>query len=319
MKVLIVTNVFPSDKHPYHGIFVAEQIKAIKELYSDIEFDVSYIDGFSGKLQYLKSIWNVSKKINQGNYDLIHIHYGLAGLYLYWPFLKKTPTIVTFHGSDIQPRGGNGKISEIISIHAAKRANAAVVLNDKMERIVEPYCKNIYKIPCGVNLELFRPMERSEVHNKIQVVFPSSHDRKVKNYPLFCKVIKILNNKYGIAVEERELKNMNRLQIAQLYSNADVLLMTSNSEGSPQALKEAMACNLPCVSTPVGDVCELLHGVANSYVSKKHDAEELAELVAKSLRRDGVGINGRDKLKQMQLDEKSIAERIMDVYKQLLN
>lgn len=317
MRVLIVTNVYPSDKHPYHGIFVAEQIEAIKKICDNIKFDIYYINGFKGKWQYIKSIFEVSKKIDKGNYDLVHIHYGLSGMYLINPFVKHIPTITTFHGSDIQPNGGNGKLSVIVSRLAAKRSDAAIVLNGKMEAMVKPYCNNTFMIPCAVDIDTFQPMEKTEEHGNIQIVFPSNHERKVKNYPLFCEVLNVLKKKYGIMAEERELKNMTRQQIAELYSNADVLLMTSDSEGSPQALKEAMACNLPCVSTPVGDVRELLDGVANSYVSEKHDAEELAELVIKSLKQEGKGVSGREKIVQMKLDENSVAEKIMEVYKEL--
>lgn len=114
------------------------------------------------------------------------------------------------------------------------------------------------------------------------------------------------------------MKNLTRAQIAQLYSNADILLMTSNSEGSPQAVKEAMCCNLPCVSTPVGDVRVLLDGVKDSYVSSKHDAEELATLVVKSLAKKNNGISGRDKILSLQLDEDSIANKIYELYRKVI-
>lgn len=317
MKVLIVTNVYPSEAHPYHGIFVKEQVDAVKRLHPDVEFDIHYINGFGGKVEYLKSLWEVSSRINNGDYDLVHIHYGLSGLYLYWPFIKNVKTLVTFHGSDIQPKGGNGKISVIISRHVAKKAVASIVLNDEMDTLVKPYCNSTFRIPCAVDINTFRPMAKTENHDKIQVVFPSSHDRRVKNYPLFCEVMQILKAKFGIEAEERELKNMTRQEIAQLYSNADVLLMTSNSEGSPQALKEAMACNLPCVSTPVGDVSMLLEGVKDSYVSGSHDADELASLVAKSLRHNGKGIFGRERIVKLGIDEDTVANKIYDLYKGL--
>lgn len=319
MNILIVTNVFPTECHPYHGIFVYEQIQAIKRLYSDVNFEVCYINGFKGKWQYVKSIWEVSKKINHGSYDLVHIHYGLSGLYLINPFVKHVPTITTFHGSDIQPNGGNGKLSVIVSRLAAKRSDAAIVLNEKMEAMVKPYCNNTYMIPCAVDINTFQPMEKTEEYGNVQIVFPSNHERKVKNYHLFCEVLNILKNKYGIVAEERELKNMTRQQIAQLYSNADVLLMTSDSEGSPQAMKEAMACNLPCVSTPVGDVRVLLKGVKDCYVSKLHDANELAELVTKALSKNGEGILGRKRAIQLQLDEDTIANKLYNIYTNLLN
>ena len=318
MKVLIVTNVYPSEDHPYHGIFVKEQMNAIKRLHPDVEFEVLYINGFGGKGEYFKSIWRVSNRINKGDYDLIHIHYGLAGMYLYWPFLKKVKTLVTFHGSDIQPKGGNGKISVTVSRHAAMKADAAIILNDDMDNMVKPYCANTHMIPCAVDVNTFQPMTKTEKHEKVQVVFPSNHDRQVKNYPLFCEVMSILKEKYGIEAEERELKNMTRKEIAQLYSNADVLLMTSRSEGSPQAVKEAMSCNLPCVSTPVGDVKVLLDGVVDSYVSKEHNAEELAALIAKSLKHEKRGFSGREQILKLGLNEDAVANKVYELYVKLI-
>lgn len=129
----------------------------------------------------------------------------------------------------------------------------------------------------------------------------------------------ILKTKYGLNVEEKELKGLTRAEIVQLYSNSDLLLMTSNSEGSPQAVKEAMACNLPCVSTPVGDVRLLLSNVKDCYVSSSHDATELAELVVKSLQRTGKGVLGREKILNLHLDEESIANEVYKIYSSLLS
>ena len=314
MNILIVTNVYPTKEHPYHGIFVYEQVQTIKRLHPSVNFDVFYINGFEGMSQYIKSILGVSKKINSGIYDLIHIHYGLSGLYLFNPFIKHLPTITTFHGSDIQIKGGNGILSVKISRFTAKHSDAAIILNDNMMDMVKLHCKNTFMIPCGVDVKTFRPISRKKMHEKVQIVFPSNHERHVKNYSLFCQTLEILKKKYGIEAEELELKNMTRQQIAQLYSNADILLMTSLSEGSPQAVKEAMSCNLPCISTPVGDVEVLLNGVKDSYVSKRHNADELAQLVMKSLSHIGIGISGREKILKLQLDSDSVANKIYDLY-----
>lgn len=314
MKILIVTNIYPTKEHPYHGIFVYEQMLAIKRLHPDVHYDVYYINGFKGKIQYLKSLLEVTKKINRGNYDLVHIHYGLAGMFLFSPFVKHLPIITTFHGSDIQPKGGNGKLSVFVSKFVAKHSNIAIVLNDNMEAMVKPYCLNTHMIPCAVDFNVFKPMAKTKFYDKVQIVFPSNHERQVKNYQLFCETLNILRKKYNIEVEEHELKNMTRQQIAQLYSNIDLLLMTSKSEGSPQAVKEAMCCNLPCVSTPVGDVNILLKDVKDSYVSKEHDAEELAQLVVDSLSHRKDGILGRSKALQLQLDEISVANKVYELY-----
>ena len=80
-----------------------------------------------------------------------------------------------------------------------------------------------------------------------------------------------------------------------------------------------MACNLPCVSTPVGDVQVLLNGVKNCYVSRTHDAEELASLVAKSLTEDVSGISGREQIMGLGIDEDTVANKVYDLYRDLIN
>ncbi len=320
MKVLIVTNMFPSGNDPYYGIFVSEQISSIKKFHPDVFFEVEFIDGTKSKLEYLKSIFKINKKIRTHHFDLVHIHFGISGVYLLSPFTPKIPTIVTLHGSDIQKASGNNGLIVAISKLVIKKATAAITLNDSMTDYVRYYNKNTYQIPCHVSTDIFKPLrnvnsDKPIINRPIQIIFPSNHSQKVKNYPLFCETIKILRDKYSINVVEHELKNMTRLQIAELNSKADLLLLTSKAEGSPQVVKEAMACNLPCVCTPVGDVNILLDGVMYSYVAKNNfDANELAKLVVASLNREKKGITGRERIFDLKLDENSVIAQIFSVY-----
>lgn len=112
---------------------------------------------------------------------------------------------------------------------------------------------------------------------------------------------------------------MSRIEVATLYQNADLMIMTSISEGSPQVVKEAMACNLPVISTNVGDVAHLLENVKNSAVANKMDAEELAFLAYQSLNNQISGIDGREKIFQMLLNDQSIAQKIYNIYLSLLS
>lgn len=314
MKVLIVTNMFPDKKSPYNGIFVAEQIEAIKKYHCDVSFDVCYVDGRKGKQEYLNSIFFVNRKISKGNYDLVHIHFGLSGMYMFWPFRKRIPTIVTFHGSDIQPKAENGRLTLLISRYVASAADCCITLNKEMDEMVKSYNQNTIVLPCSIDTELFCPKEALREKSVKKIVFPCNREMKVKNYPLFQQTLSHINKKYGINCEEIELKGFSRRQVAQLFSEADLLLMTSQSEGSPQAVKEAMACNLSIVSTPVGDVKELLQGVRDCYVSETHCAEELAALAVRSLKKNGVGMTGSEKVISMKLDAHSIADEIYKIY-----
>ena len=191
-----------------------------------------------------------------------------------------------------------------------------------MDKIARKYVKNTTIIPCSVNTDVFYPPLISKVINlkeKLHIIFPSDKNRFVKNYPLFEQTISILQNKYKLKCQISEIKNMSRLEVSNLYQKADLMIMTSISEGSPQVVKEAMACNLPVISTNVGDVACLLENVRNSAVAKTMNAEELAYLAYQALNNKIEGINGRDKILQMKLDDKSIAQKIYKTYSLLLS
>ena len=88
-------------------------------------------------------------------------------------------------------------------------------------------------------------------------------------------------------------------------------------EGSPQFVKEAMACNCPIVSVDVGDVKEVIDSVENCYLAP-YDAKDIAEKLRIVLA-DGRRTNGRDKILKMGLDSESVAKKIVEIYKSVLS
>lgn len=319
MNVLIVTNMYPSEQNPYYGVFVYEQVEAMKRITSDCTFEICYINGKNGLFEYVKSMFYVCRKLRKKQYDLIHIHYGLSGLFMLNPFRKRIPVVVTFHGSDIQKASGTSWLVIFISKMVAKLSSGVIVLNEEMDKIVKMYNKNTMLLPCSVNTNFFMP-KNNECENEkdfFKIIFPSSSKRYVKNYPLFQDTIAILKKKYSLRVQEYKIEALSRAEVRDLYQNSDVLLMTSRSEGSPQVIKEAMACNLPCVSTPVGDVAFLLKNVKKCYVANQHSAEELAELVYKVFSEKGNGCVGRQKLFDLELDETKTCTKLLSFYRML--
>ena len=321
MKILLVTNMFPTKEIPFFGIFVKEQMKAVEELYPGVIYDVYFIEGGSllggGFLKsvknYIKSIIVINKKINEGDYDLTHIHFGLAGLFMLMPFRKRIPTILTLHGGDILVEQ-NGSWEVKITKQIIKRCVYTISLNDRMLEIVKRYTPNTSIIPCAVDTQLFVPPKKIQNNKKPLIVFPSAKTRTVKNYPLFINVLEIIRKEYGINCDFCEIDQMGREEVCLLFQRADLLLMTSISEGSPQVVKEAMSCNLPVVSTPVGDVRLLLEGVKNSAVAQTHNADELAKLCVDSLKKRIDGIDGREKIIQLGIDRNTIANKIYKLY-----
>ena len=325
MKVLLVTNMYPSERKPYYGIFVKEQMDTMTRFFPDIEYDIYCIEGSGGAsagkwksiTNYLRSIWEVDNKLRSGQYDFVHVHYGFSGLYLLNPFHKKTPVLITLHGGDIQLEQKK-QFQVFATRRILKHASFAITLNERMNDIVQCYIDTTKIIPCSIDTSLFKPLPfKKNQSNKPLIVFPSNKDRFEKNYPLFKETIVSLKSLYGIDCETCELKNMSRNEVKEIYQKADLLLMTSISEGSPQVVKEAMACDLPVVSTPVGDVSVLLKNVKNSAVAKSFNPDELASLCLHSLNGQIEGTSGRDKIFQLGLDDASTSHKIYEIYQYL--
>ena len=103
-----------------------------------------------------------------------------------------------------------------------------------------------------------------------------------------------------------------------LYLNAaSLLLLTSKWEGSPNIVKEAMACNIPVVSTKVGDI-EYLFENTQGYYYTDSDADKLAEKINYVLNND-IKPNGRQRIIDLKLDSESVANKLIQLYQEVLS
>lgn len=307
--------MFPDKKSPCYGIFIKEQIETIMK-YHSIDYDIYFIDGRKNKWNYIKSIYKIHNMIIHNKYDLIHIHYGLAGLFLLKKMRNKIPVVITLHGGDIQ-KTQKKYIQVFLTKKILKKIDFAITLNDKMNDEVKQFVTRTEVIPCSIDTELFIPPVNRSRNTPLKVVFPSSKERIEKNYSLFKEVINLYKQRYSIDLQYIELNKKSRQQVVELFQIADVMLMTSYSEGSPQVVKEAMACNLPVISTKVGDVDCLLNGVKGSSVVD-NKATSLSEALFLSLNGQISGIEGRERLIELGLDDKTIASRIYSLYQSLI-
>ena len=239
-------------------------------------------------------------------YDVVHANYGLTA-----PAALAQPTrpvVLSLWGSDIL--GGVGWLSR----RCARLADAVIVMTDEMAETLDPIDSHV--IPHGVDLELFRPIPRAAARDCVgwdeettQVLFPYSKGRPVKDYPRAESIVRAARERLDGPVKLRTLSGIPH-EMMPLYMNAaDALLLTSKHEGSPNSVKEAMACNLPVVSADVGDVRDRLAGVSNSFV-RRTDAELVASLVAVLERRSPS--NGRRHVEPLGLER--MGERILSVY-----
>ncbi|WP_375583751.1 glycosyltransferase family 4 protein [Cyclobacterium xiamenense] len=314
---LFVTNMYPTREHPVDGIFIQEQIQDLVNILP-LSAEVALIDSVhQGKKEYLKSLVSIPKRIRSASYDIIHVHYGLSGLFLLF-YKPKAKVFLTLHGSDIQRRKNNAwqvwLTKKILS-----KADQIFVQNQAMKNLVLPHNPQVAVVTCGVDAEFFKPEARRNSSDESKlIVFPSSPRREVKNYPLFCEVISRIREQVGFEIRVACIDQLSRSDVRSLLSNADCLLLTSKTEGSPQVVKEALCCNLPVVAVPVGDVREIVAGVPNCQVATSHDADELARLVIECLQEK------RGNIRQAFLQNKkyqhlAIAEEVAKYYLEAVN
>ena len=168
-----------------------------------------------------------------------------------------------------------------------------------------------------MDFEVFHPEDMNDIRliegldsQKKYVLFPSYFENPVKNRALAENAINILNEDIVLL----ELKNKSRAEVSRIINSVDVLLLTSFSEGSPQVIKEAMACNCPIVATNVGDIKEVIGETEGCYITS-FDCHDVAEKLKMALT-FGKRTNGREKIKRF--DNKIVASTIYNVYKEVL-
>src|SRR3990172_2642666 len=97
MRVLKVTNMYPTDERPHFGIFVRQETESLRRL--GIDVDVLFVDGRAGKLNYLRGFGRLWRRLGEREYDMIHGHYIFGGLIA--RAQTRYPVVLTHHGPEV--------------------------------------------------------------------------------------------------------------------------------------------------------------------------------------------------------------------------
>ena len=311
MKVLVVCSGNAKNfDFQKHQAFIYDQVEAVKKADPGISFDYYFISrkGIKG---YLLSLKELKKKFELNNYHCIHAHFSLSALLA--NLQRKVPVISTFHGSDI-----NNNINRIFSLFVEILSKKTIyVTRGLLNKAFFNVKRKNAIITCGVDFDLFKPLSKSASRQtmglsiqKKYILFSSGFDNTIKNYPLAKAALERIGDSN---IELLELKNYTRKEVAVLFNVVDLALMTSFSEGSPQFVKEAIACNCPIVSTDVGDVRKVIGNIKGCFITT-FQIEDVADKIQKALN-FGKRTNGREKIQH--LDSRVIAEKIITVYKNI--
>lgn len=287
--------------------YVRNQVDALAELGVEshvLEAPDRSGSGARGPTDYLRFCPQVRRRIDR-EYDLVHANFGFtipAAL-----AQRRVPVVTTLVGTDLMGKFG------VVTKSFARFPEEVIVVSPEMEGLLS---RDASVIPYGIDVDLFRPIETSTARTVVgwepdghRVLFPYHPNRHVKNYPMAEHVVEEASARLGEPIELTVITGNDYSEMPYYMNASDLLLLTSRREGSPVTVKEALACNTPVVSTPVGDVPDRVSGLRLSGTGES--VSELAELVCRVLEDDD-GEAGRDAIWDLRLER--MGERILDVY-----
>jgi glycosyltransferase involved in cell wall biosynthesis len=280
-----------------------------------INHEVNYFDILGkGLMGYLSNAVLLRKKIREFNPDVIHAHYSFSGYLVFLTFTDK-PIITSLMGSDVIR---TKKLSKMLLLIFIKYIwNATIVKSPEMFDNLK--CKKLNIIPNGVDTDEFFPVEKLFAQKTLgwnsnckHLLFGSQKNRPEKNFQLAEQVFISLQKKYT-NLQMHLLNNIPLKEIYLFYNAADVLLLTSNYEGSPNVIKEAMACNCPIVATDVGDIKKIIGNAENCFTTSFNPKEifQKLDIILTSQKRS----NGRSFLGNYESND--IAQKLIELYKSI--
>lgn len=302
--------------------FVTEQGEAIRACGCEVDY-------FLVRENYVKAVGSLKAKIREWKPDVVHAHYGLSAITAELQGL--VPVVTTFHNGETH----SWYINFITSLMSL-RAKHVIYVAQHIYDMVYFKARNYSIIPCGVPMDECVMVDKAEARKQLNwdakkkyVMFGGAFDNLRKNYPLLKEAVERLKNEGMNDIECIEMKGLSRAECVLRMNACDVFALPTKNEGSPQALKEAMACNCPIVATDVADIKHLLGGLPGHYVlpNKKGNcawwkgdessAGELAELLKEALAFDG-RTEGRKRIVELGYTNELVAKQLLDIYKKVI-
>lgn len=332
MKILEVSrykNNFADHQLP----FVTEQGEAIRDYLNrgleigdcKLENEPSAVDYFLVKGNYLKAVGALKVKIREFKPDIVHAHFGLSAITAELQSL--VPVVTTFHNGETL----NWRVNFLSSLFSL-RAKHVIYVAQHIRDLSYFKAKNYSIIPCGVSLEDCFLMDKAEARrqlgwsqNKKYILFGGAFENKRKNYALLRDAVAKLDE----GIEIVEMKGLSRTDCVLRMNAVDLFALPSHSEGSSQALKEAMAVNCPCLATDITDVRELFGDEPGHWIlrnpRKTHERweadekslDEMTELLKEALAFEG-RTKGREQILELELSNEQVAKRLIAIYKRVL-
>jgi glycosyltransferase involved in cell wall biosynthesis len=307
VRVLVVTNFMPDAGAPQRGRWVRDQVDEVRKR----GLDVDLFAFPPGRGEYLPATRRLRALLRRERFDLVHAHYGLAG----WvaQLAGAEPLIVTFHGTDVRHH-----LVGHLSRRLAWRCNLVAGVSRALFQPEDgrpglPAVPGSAVLPCGPDLERFEPLPRAETRKRLgldpegrYLFFPANPNRPEKRHDRAAEVA---------AAGDADLLTGGSIEPEQMplwINAANAVLVTSDYEGFGMAAVEALACDVPVLSTPVGIAPYAVGGV-DGCLCTPFDAAAWAAVAQRHLGTSDPRVQGA--ARAASLSAAAMAERVIEAYR----
>jgi glycosyltransferase involved in cell wall biosynthesis len=252
MRALVLSDMAASPAAPGRGIFVRDQVAALRRL-PGVEVELDEALPGAPALAAL-----AARSYRRRGFDVVHAHYGLTA----WPALavRGARRAVTLHGTDLRhPRTRRITLAALGRLDLVATASASLA-RELPDDAGGAGAYSVAVLPCGVSLERFRPIPRSEARAALGLpadepllLFPADPSRAVKRHDLG-----------RAAAGDARLATLGAVapdEVPLWINAANAVLVPSDAEGFGLAVLEALACDVPVLATPVGVHPVALEGI----------------------------------------------------------
>jgi glycosyltransferase involved in cell wall biosynthesis len=319
-RVLMITTGWPAPDGTSQ--FIKRQAEFLQA--AGVDLDVFYFRAKKNVLSYVRAWFEVRRRLRSGRYDLIHAQYGQSGL---MALPKRLPYVVTLRGCDLLGTVSDidgrytwmGRLNQFLTRAVAARADAVILVSAHMKESLGR-SRRTYVIPSGINFDLFKPIPQDEARERLGfgkdeklILFVGNPEQARKRFALAKTAVDVLNKRMPARLVIGW--GVRHTDIPVYMSACNALLFTSMQEGSPNVVKESLACNLPVVSVPVGDVGERIGKVEGCELVRDESPDAIAAALERVVGREA-RVDGRSAV--MHLSETMTTQKVISIYQTIL-
>lgn len=316
MKILVISNMYPSRENPGYGVFVKNFIDSISA--QGWEVNLSVVQG-RGKnrldkaLKYLKFGFSVLLHGLTQRYDCIYVHYVAHSMVpvMLLMHLKHAPVICNAHGEDLLPTKRGERLLFSLVRHAISKAKLIVVPSPYFESIAEklfPQNEVFVSPSAGVDLGIFKPLtsENESLRTGTLRLGFVSRVAPGKGWDILLIAVKTLRSRHpelsvslaivgegsenfslatmidelGLRGVVSHLGSMTQRDLPNFYSSLDVFVFpTLLPESLGLVGLEALACGIPAICSDIGGIRSYMRHGINGYLFQPGDSDALAESI----------------------------------------